>query len=262
VNHLSSVTAALGSAYGFEHENLLDLDRAVAIARCVRPTDAVAYLWSIGLSPWAIGWIHATSRRSTTGAPSDVYEQVLLRTPRGTELIAAMERRMQSAATFPWDQWLSQVGPDPAGPGEWASTGLPWGLVVALSQGGYGATDVRALAATGRGTLAAAARTLVKWINAGCRPPVDVLVRLKSMGLDHMIDHVSAAVVQRLDDLLADDGLSLPATHRGLLFAAAGSAVSARSWVRAGITDPFEVAERSGRGQLPELSEVRSTQLQ
>jgi hypothetical protein len=261
--NLSAVTTALAAAYRFEHENLLDLDRAVAVAHCVKPTEAVAHLWSIGLSPWAIASIHTASRRSTAATPTDVFEQVLLRSPRATELVESLQDRTRSSEDlYPSDDWLRRFEPDAPGQGEWSSTGLPWNFVVALSQGGYEANDVRALAAAGRGTLAGAARTLAKWAKAGCRPPVDVLLRFRELGLDHNYEHVSGAVVQRLDDLLSEDGVKLSPTHRGLLFTAAGSAVEARSWVRAGVIDPFEIAERASRGEVPELSEVGSKQLQ
>jgi hypothetical protein len=276
IRHLASVYAVdaeklrwvvqcVASAYGFRHDTKFcycpEPDEVRAVQQCVAPPSAVHQLWEAGLSPLGIRRIYAAAaRREWEPLPKSVYEAVLLQRPdldwlRRTLLTAqpAAESMEDAAALV---QWLAETPTaldrkDPDARRKWLATCLPWHYILDLSQAGYSADDLSLITSATRLTSIGAAQILLRWIRAGLRPRVEDLMKMRELGGAYADEHVSAAVISRLRTMLDDDGIQLPDVVLGLLFVAAGSAVVAHAWVRAGVADPFVVAQLVADGETP-----------
>lgn len=258
---LREVVDAVATAYGIRHGNAPQPDEAREAYHRVHPPLAVHQLWDLGLSPAAITRIYdAINGQAWSALPHSLYEAVVLRRPD----LQWLERTLQNAAVQPETpeetavlaQWLMETRTaldrkNPRARRDWLATGLPWHWILMLSEAGYVATDLERLVAGTRFTPLGIARVLARWAAAGCHPTPDELLRMRALGVGYNDEHVSAAVVGRIRELLAADGITLPDTQLGLLFVAAGSAVMAHAWVRAEVSDPFRVAELLAAGETP-----------
>ena len=267
-DQLREVVDAVATAYGIRHGNGPHPDEARAAQHCVNPPLAVHQLWDLGLSPAAIRRIYdAVCGRAWAALPRSLYEAVVMQRAD----LRWLEQTMQSPAVQPVTdaekvvlaQWLveSRTKLDrkhPRARQEWLATGLPWHWILTLSEANYTAQDLNTLVAGTRFTPIGIAQILARWAAAGCHPTPQELLRMRALGLGYNDEHVSAAVVGRLRGMLADDGITLPDTALGLLFVAAGSALMAHAWVRAGVSDPFKVAELIASGETPNKLMKRS----
>jgi hypothetical protein len=258
---LREVVDAVATAYGVRHGNAPHPDEARAAQHCVNPPFAVHQLWDLGLSPEAIRRIYdAICDRAWAALPRSLYEAVVVQRADLRWLEQTMHAPSAQPATeeetVALAQWLiqSRTALDrkhPRARQEWLATGLPWHWILTLSEAGYTASELNTLVAESRLTAIGVARVLARWSAAGCHPTAQELLRMHGLGLGYNDEHLSAAVVSRLRGLLAGDGITLPDTCLGLLFVAAGSALMAHAWVRAGVADPFHVAELIADGETP-----------
>lgn len=261
VTQLAEVVDGLATAYGIRHGNGPHPDEMRAAQHCVNPPLAVNQLWDLGLSPRAIQAIYtAVNGRVWAALPRSLYEAVVLQRPD----LRWLERTLQAPEVAPQTadetaalaQWLTQTPTaldrkDPEARAKWLATGLPWHWILTLSESGYKADDLTALQGGTPLSAIGAAQTLVRWAAAGCHPRPEELLRLRELGVGYRDENISAAVISRLRDLLATDGITLPETTLGFLFVAAGSAVMAHAWVRAGVADPYRIAELIVDGETP-----------
>ena len=283
IRHLGSVYAVdaeklrwvvqcIASAYRFRYDTKFaycpEPDEVRAVQQCVSPPGAVHQLWEAGLSPSMIRRIYAAaSRREWEPLPRSVYEAVLLQRPD----LDWLRRTLVTASPTPETpedeaalvQWLAETPTaldrkDPEARRKWLATCLPWHYILDLSEAGYTADDLTVITSASRLTSIGAAQILLRWIRAGLHPRVEDLMKMRELGGAYADEHVSAAVVSRLRTMLDEDGIQLPDVVLGLLFAAAGSAVVAHAWVRAGVADPFVVARLVADGETPKSWTRRS----
>lgn len=212
-------------------------------------------LWRAGVHPSRIVHIHEQVARPDVRFGPSFYLNVLAHRPN----LGWVASSLSATAVDDADRvgcWLaaSETDVDRSHPDvrrAWLSLGLPPRLIQELTTASYLPHDVTCLAARCGSTTMAAAVALARWVQAGCQPTVDALLRLRAHGLPVAPHNFSAAVVERLQELLRGDGDVSSATDCGLLFAAAGSVPMARAWVRAGRTDPYDIARRIADGQTP-----------
>lgn len=243
---LTRLTEALASAYGYESDFALDPDEAARVVDCVTPAESLDYLWSIGIAPHVVGQIHRQIAETSAPLPTERYINLLTGCgPDAAAILRALE------TTVPGSGAAGGVAGPPRGAGPWAPIRLGWPAVARLTRAGYDAGDVRTLSGGKRISLHAAARCLVRWAKAGCRPEVATLLRLHEIGLGDADERVSAVGVDRLAASLLEAGIEVERTTAGLMLVTAGSTPEALAWARKGVTDPLEIARRIADGASP-----------
>lgn len=267
---LREVVEALATAYGIRHDDAPHPDEVRAVQHCVNPPTAVGPLWDLGLSPQAIRRIYdAVNKRAWVALPRRLYEAVVVQRPDLKWLEHTLSAPEVEAPT-PDDavaltEWLVSTSTEldrrhPEARRKWLATRLPWHWILTLSEAGYTADDLMTLVNGTRLTAIGCANVLARWACAGCHPAPEELLKLAELGLGYSDQHVSKPVLDRLRGLLAMDGIALSDTQLGLLFVAAGSAVMAHQWVRAGVADPCRLAELIADGESPRSIAQRRTQ--